>query len=57
MGEHNSTKSVRTFRGLRLDPLTYFGAVVMMSVVALLAIAVPALRATRLDPMAVLKGE
>jgi ABC-type antimicrobial peptide transport system permease subunit len=42
---------------LRLDPLTYFGAVVMMSVVALLAIAVPALRATRLDPMAVLKGE
>ena len=40
-----------------LDPLTYLGAVVMMSVVALLAIAVPAVRATRLDPMAVLKGE
>ena len=40
-----------------LDPLTYLGAAVMVSVVALLAIAVPALRATRLDPMAVLKGD
>jgi putative ABC transport system permease protein len=40
-----------------LDPLTYLGAVVMLGAVALLAIAVPAVRATRLDPMAVLKRE
>jgi predicted permease len=39
-----------------LDPLTYVAATVVMGVMALLATAVPAIRATRLDPMIVLKG-
>lgn len=39
------------------DLLTDLAAIAVMGIVALLAIAVPALRATRLDPMIVLKGE
>ena len=39
------------------DPAAYAGAFVLLAVVAALACLVPALRATRTDPVAVLRGE
>jgi len=39
------------------DPLTYFGAAAMLAVVAVVACEVPALRAMRVDPARVLRGD
>jgi ABC-type antimicrobial peptide transport system permease subunit len=39
------------------DPLTYVGVAGLLAVVALLATLVPALRATRVDPMEALRYE
>jgi ABC-type antimicrobial peptide transport system permease subunit len=39
------------------DPLTYVAVAVVLSVVSLLAMLVPALRATRVDPMIALRAE
>jgi putative ABC transport system permease protein len=41
----------------RLDPLTYVGAAVVLVAVALAAILMPALRATRMDPLIALQAE
>jgi putative ABC transport system permease protein len=40
-----------------LDPVTYAGVVVLLVVVALLACAVPAWRASRVDPAQAIKAE
>jgi putative ABC transport system permease protein len=40
-----------------LDPVSYVGAVVVLFIVSLAAIVIPALRATRLDPMIALQSE
>jgi putative ABC transport system permease protein len=40
-----------------LDPVSYVGAVVVLFAVSLTAIVIPALRATRLDPMIALQSE
>jgi ABC-type antimicrobial peptide transport system permease subunit len=45
------------FETVPLDPTTYVGAVLALGVVAATACLVPALRATRVDPAAVLRGE
>jgi ABC-type antimicrobial peptide transport system permease subunit len=39
------------------DPLTFFGAVGLAAVMTLAGSALPALRATRLDPLTILRGE
>jgi cell division protein FtsX len=45
------------FETVPLDPATYLGAVLVLGVVAATACFVPALRATRVDPAVVLRGE
>jgi putative ABC transport system permease protein len=41
----------------RLDPLTYAGVAVLLASAAVLACTVPALRASRVDPVKILKAE
>ena len=41
----------------RLDPLTYFGVIVLLAAVAAMACAVPAWRAARVDPAITLRAE
>jgi putative ABC transport system permease protein len=41
----------------RFDPITYFGVVVLLAVVSILACAVPAWRAARVDPAITLRAE
>jgi ABC-type antimicrobial peptide transport system permease subunit len=45
------------FETVPLDPATYASAVLVLGVVAATACLVPALRATRVDPAVVLRGE
>ena len=41
----------------RLDPLTYLGVIALLTVVAVIACAIPAWRAARIDPMVALRYE
>jgi putative ABC transport system permease protein len=41
----------------RIDPLTYLGVIVLLTIISLIACAVPAWRAARIDPMVALRYE
>jgi len=45
------------FNVSRLDPLTYLGVILMLAVVSVIACALPAWRAARIDPMVALRYE
>jgi putative ABC transport system permease protein len=41
----------------RLDPVTYFGVILLLAVMSAIACAVPAWRAARVDPAITLRAE